>query len=121
VLRCVIVVAADIVLAQGILQDSDLKAWWAYCQQYPLHADTAAAAAGTGGEAVPMTYPVSIPLTALAHSKHLVNWIKQQQQQQEGVGASVSVLDVSDVPHLMRHIQKLLREAAAAGQLPEGG
>jgi hypothetical protein len=128
----VVDVDADVVLAQGILQDADLKAWWAYCQQYPLHADTTAAAAAaaaecTGGEAVPMTHPVSIPLTALAHSKHLVNWIKQRQQQQQqeqeqgGVGASSSVLDVSDIPQLMLHIQELLHQAAAEGQLPEGG
>lgn len=76
-----------------------------------------------------MTYPLSLPLTALAHSKHLVNWIKQQQQQQhvaaQGAGSSgssgaVGVVDVSDVPDLMRHIQGLLQEASAAGQLLEG-
>lgn len=115
----------DAVSVQGILQDPDLKAWWAYCQQHPLNADAAAAAGTAGGDdAVPMTYPVSLPLTALAHSKHLVNWIKQQQQQQAAEGGAAtasSALDVSDAMQLMWHIQGLLREAAAKGQLLEGG
>lgn len=69
---------------------------------------------------MPMTCPVSLPLTALTHSKHLVGWIKQQQQQQGDQGGRSGGLDVSDTVQLMRHIQGLLHEAAASGTLLEG-
>lgn len=107
---------------QGILQDPDLKAWWAYCQQYPLSSDTpTTAAAAAAGGTVPMICPVSLPLTALTHSKHLVGWIKQQQQQRQGnQGSRSGGLDVSDTVQLMWHIQGLLHEAAASGTLLEG-
>jgi hypothetical protein len=70
-----------------------------------------------------MTHPVSLPLTALIHSKQLLNWVKQKQQQQQqqgAAGAPGADVDPSDAVELMRYIQGVLQEAAAAGQLLEG-
>jgi hypothetical protein len=70
-----------------------------------------------------MTHPVALPLTALIHSKQLLNWVKQkqQQQQQQGAGGELGPdVDPSDAVGLMRYIQGVLREARAAGQLLEG-
>ncbi|WIA39105.1 hypothetical protein OEZ86_005243 [Tetradesmus obliquus] len=140
---------------QGIIKDAELRAHWTYCQQYPLahpaqqqqqqqrqQDEPAAAAAAQAGA----SREVLLPLTALAHSKQLLQWLRQQhkqqqqqQQQQEQGGTSTPLppaaaaaeaeikappasipFDEGDVPGVMRSIRQLLQEQAAAGMLPPG-
>ncbi|KAF8064611.1 HEN1 [Scenedesmus sp. PABB004] len=56
---------------QGLLTDPELRAWWTYAQQHPV----AGAVEAEPGAVV-------LPLTALAHSRHLARWLAQQRRQQ---------------------------------------
>lgn len=123
-------------LLQGILKDAELRAYWTYCQQYPLpdpqqqqqqHSVTSAAAAAASGDQADFTpHQVLLPLTALAHSKQLTTWLRQQQQQHHefaesaaGSSSSSSAVD-GDVPAVMRQIRALLQQQNAAGKLLPG-
>jgi hypothetical protein len=137
---------------QGIAKDAELRAYWTYCQQYPLphpppqqqqqqQKQPAAAAVGTQ---VGAPREVLLPLTALAHSKQLLQWLRQEHKQQQqqhqhqtnasdpaaaaeaaqpaaAAAASAAVgFDDGDVLGFMRSIRQLLRSQAAAGKLLPG-
>jgi hypothetical protein len=131
---------------QGIQKDPDLRAFWTYCQQHPLlppkqqqqqqqqqqvPGGDAQAPACAGGADEPDAFQseVVLPLTALAHSKHVNNWFKQQQQRQQqqrsipadGTGGDSIQHDMlHDIPAKMRLLRNLLQRQAADGKLPPG-
>jgi hypothetical protein len=140
---------------QGLAKDVELRAYWTYCQQYPLthpsqqqqqQDTTAAAAAAVAAAAAAADHQAGTPrevllqLTALAHSKQLLQWLHKQhkQQQQQGLAnapaaaaaavddttpaaaAAAAGFDDGDVPGLMRSIRQLLKSQAAAGKLLPG-
>jgi hypothetical protein len=141
---------------QGIAKDAELRAYWTYCQQYPLthpspqqqqqqqqqqnEPAAAATAAAAAEKQAGAPREVLLPLTALAHSKQLLQWLRQehkQQQQQRDYAdpraaaaaaaaaenappTAVDAFDDGDVPGVMRSVRQLLGSQAAAGKLLPG-